>query len=105
MAPFYVHKNQDYMLTKHHSYLSRCRNVMSKIESLLLEIEPDLKLINLSLSESRVKFAAGFNLLCAYIYPTLSQLEIDLKHLGDAMYLTLYDATNKKRKADRLLNV
>lgn len=78
---------------------------MSKIESLLLEIEPDLKLINLSLSESRVKFAAGFNLLCAYIYPTLSQLEIDLKHLGDAMYLTLYDATNKKRKADRLLNV
>ena len=107
MAPFRVHRATDYTHKNQMSYLSRCRNVMAKIESLILDNEPELQLVHLSLTESRNKFTVGFDLLCAWIFPTLTQIELDVKHLGDAMYLTFYDRINKetkKRKAASLLN-
>lgn len=78
---------------------------MEKIESLLKEDESDLRLAGLSIAVSRGNFAKGFDKLCSWLSPTLTVAEMDLRHFGDAMYVSFYDRIlrqQKKRKADEM---
>lgn len=80
--------------------------IMGKIESLLIEDEGNLRLAGLGMTASRVHFAKGFDKFCTWLSPTLTQVELDLRHFGDAMYVSFYDRIqrqNKKRKANDLL--
>lgn len=98
MAPYKSHSAEDYENKKHGSYLSRARRVMEKIESLVKESEPNFKFSKLSIGESRVKFAAGFDKLCSWLSPDASQAELDIRHYGDAMYVSFYDRILKESK-------
>lgn len=101
MAPFKKHSPFDYQTNRHLSYLSRAKSVMNKIESLLKAKDDTLDLSTLSITQSRVKFAAGFDELCALLSPGLTEQELDMRHYGDAMYVSFYDRIlrhEKKRK-------
>ena len=101
MAPYRMHKSSDYENHKDASYLSRARKVLEKIESLVQDSEgPDFKFSNLTINESRIKFAVGFDKLCIWLSPNLSQEEIDRKHYGSAMFLSFYDRINKRKRDD-----
>ena len=79
MAPFRSHNSYDYGLKKYVSYLSRARVVITKIESLLKEKEPELDLSKLDITASRTKFAVGFNDLCTYLSPDVTIDVLDRK--------------------------
>lgn len=79
---------------------------MKKLEDTLKETEDNLDLSRLNIAQSRVYFAVGFNALCSWLSPELNDLEVDLRHNGDAMYLSVYDRIlrqKKKRKIASLL--
>ena len=92
----------DYKEKKYESYLSRARVVILTIEGLLLEDEPNLKLSKLSIPESRTKFAIGFDKLCIWLSPSLSALEVDVRHNRDAMYVSVYYRILRQRKKKKL---
>lgn len=101
MKPFKSHTSFDYETKRHLSYLSRARSVIKKIENLLIEDDNDLDLSSLDILQSRVKFAAGFNKLCLLLSPNMSVQQLDLRHYGDAMYISFYDRIlrlERKRK-------
>ena len=101
MAPFKTHSPFDYQTNRHQSYLSRAKSVMKKIEGLLKARDSALNLSTLSITQSRAKFATGFDLLCALLSPDLSEQELDMRHYGDAMYVSFYDRNlrhERKRK-------
>lgn len=102
MAPYRTHRSMDYREKKHLSYLSRARIVMSTMESLLLENAPDLKLSKITIAQSRVQFAAGFDKLSSWLSPSLSLLELDMRHNGDAMYVSFYDRILRQKKKRKL---
>jgi hypothetical protein len=91
MAPYRTHKAVDYVEKRFLSYLSRARKVMKKIEALLKEKDNSLDLSRLNITESRVKFAAGFDELCAWLSPEMNMQQLDMRHYGDAMYVSFYD--------------
>ena len=101
MAPFKTHTSYDYETKRHLSYLSRARSVMKLIESLLKADDSNLNLSALSITQSRAKFATGFDKLCRHLSPDLSEQQIDMRHYGDAMYVSFYERMlrhEKKRK-------
>ena len=98
MAPYRSHNSYDYGLKKYVSYLSRARVVMTKIESLLKEKEPELDLSKLDITASRTKFAVGFNDLCTYLSPDVTIVVLDRRHYGDAMYVSFYDRLLRQKK-------
>ena len=102
MAPYRTHTALDYVPKRFLSYLSRARKVMKKIESLLTAKYDNLNLSRMNMTDSRTKFAAGFDELCCWLSPELSIVELDLKHYGDAMYLSFYDSILKDRKKRKL---
>ena len=91
MAPYRTQKAVDYVEKRFLSYLSRARKVMKKIEALLKEKDNSLDLSRLNITESRVKFAAGFDELCAWLSPEINMQQLDMRHYGDAMYVSFYD--------------
>jgi hypothetical protein len=104
MAPYRTHTPMDYVPKKFLSYLSRARKVMEKIESLLEEKYENLNLSRMNITDSRMKFAIGFDALCVWLSPELSIIELDLRHYGDAMYVSFYERLLKKRKRDASQN-
>ena len=78
---------------------------MKKIEDLLKINEPNLKLSKISIAESRVKFAAGFDLLCSWLSPSLTIQELDARHNGDAMYVSFYDRILLQKKKRKIAQV
>jgi hypothetical protein len=97
MAPYRTHTALDYVPKRFLSDLSRARKVMEKIESLLTAKYDNLNLSRMNMTDSRTKFAAGFDELCCWLSPELIIVELDLKHYGDAMYLSFYDRILKDR--------
>jgi hypothetical protein len=77
---------------------------MEKIESLLKEKYENLNLSHMNITDSRMKFAIGFDALCVWLSPELSIIELDLRHYGDAMYVSFYERLLKKRKRDASQN-
>lgn len=102
MAPYKVHAQLDYEDNKSQSYLSRARKVMEKIECFVKETEPNFKFSRVNIVESRVKFAEGFDRLCNWLSPDLSQVEIDYRHYGDAMFVSFYDRILKETKKRKI---
>jgi hypothetical protein len=99
MVPYKMHSSFDYETQKEVSYLTRARKVMEKIESLVQDSEgPGFKFSSLTITESRIKFAAGFDKLCIWLSPNLSQEELDYRHYGDAMFVSFYDRINKRKR-------
>lgn len=98
MAPYRTHRATDYKEKKHGSYLSRARIVMATLETMRQVDEPHLKLSKMNIAESRVKFASGFDKLCTWLSPSLSTSELDLRHNGDAMYVSFYDRILRRKK-------
>lgn len=98
MAPYRTHRATDYSGKKYHSYLSRARIVMKTIEDLLKNVEPNLKLSKINIAQSKVKFAAGFDLLCSWLSPSLTTQELDARHYGDAMYVSVYDRIRRQKR-------
>lgn len=78
---------------------------MKKIEELLKIDEPNLKLSKISIAESRVKFAVGFDLLCSWLSPSLTIQELDARHNGDAMYVSFYDRILLQKKKRKIAQV
>jgi hypothetical protein len=98
MAPYWTHTALDYIPKRFLSYLSRARKVMGKIESLLTARYDNLNLLRLNMTDT----AAGFDELCCWLSPELSIDERDLRHYGDAMYLSFYGRILKERKKRKL---
>ena len=71
---------------------------MATLETMLQVDEPHLKLSKMNIAESRVKFASGFDKLCTWLSPSLSTLELDLRHNGDAIYVSFYDRILRRKK-------
>lgn len=79
--------------------MTRARKVMEKIESFVQDSEgPGFKFSSLTITESRIKFADGFDKLCIWLSPNLSQDELDYRHYGDAMFVSFYDRINKRKR-------
>lgn len=102
MAPFKTHTAFDYEKKNHLSYLSRARSVIGKIEALLIEKGGDVNFSAMSVSASRERFAIGFNELCSYLSPDMNQQQLDIRHYGDAMYVSFYDRMLRDRKKRKL---
>ena len=102
MAPYRTHTALDYVPKRFLSYLSRARKVMEKIESLLTAKYENLSLSRMNINDSRIKFAIGFDDLCVWLSPERSIEELDVRHYGDAMYLSFYDRILKERKKRKL---
>lgn len=75
---------------------------MKKIETLLKIDDINLKLSKLNINESRAKFALGFDKLCSWLSPSLTVQEIDMRHYGDAMYVSFYDRILRQQKKRKL---
>ena len=75
---------------------------MSTIQKLLLEDKPGLNLSKITIAQSRVHFAAGFDKLTSWLSPSLSLLEVDVRHNGDAMYVSFYDRILRQKKKRKL---
>ena len=105
MAPYRTHRATDYSGKKYSSCLSRERIVIKKIEELLKREEPNLRLSKIKIAESRVKFAAGFDLLCSCLSPTLTVEELDARHNGDAIYVSVYDRILRQKKKRKLAQI
>lgn len=75
---------------------------MEKIESLLTAKYENLSLSRMNINDSRIKFAIGFDDLCVWLSPERSIEELDVRHYGDAMYLSFYDRILKERKKRKL---
>jgi hypothetical protein len=78
---------------------------MGKIESLLTARYDNLNLLRLNMTDSRSKFAAGFDELCCWLSPELSIDELDLRHYGDAMYSMAEYLKREKRENSLLLRI
>jgi hypothetical protein len=102
MAPFRTHSPFDYETNRHSSYLSRAKSVMKKIEGLLKARDSTLNLSTLSITQSRAKFATGFDELCALLSPDLNEEQLDMRHYGDAMYVSVYDRLLRQEKKRKL---
>lgn len=102
MAPYRTHSALDYTAKRFLSYLSRARTVMKKIESFLKTKYENLNLSLISITESREKFAIGFDDLCVWISPEMSIAQLDMRHYGDAMYVSFYDRILKQQKKRKL---
>jgi hypothetical protein len=73
---------------------------MKKFEDVLRETEENLDLSRLSIAQSRVYFARGLNTLCSRLSPELNILELDMRHNGDAIYLSFYDIILRQKKEE-----
>jgi hypothetical protein len=96
-----MHAALDYVEKRFLSYLSRARKAMKKIEALLNAKDLNLDLSRLNITESRMKFLAGFDDLRAWLSPEMKMQQLDMRHYGDAMYVSFYDRMirqEKKRK-------
>jgi hypothetical protein len=102
MAPYRTHTALDYVEKRFLSYLSRARKVMKKIQALLKAKDENLDLSRLNITESRVKFAAGFDDLCAWLSPEMNMQQLDMRHYGDAMYVSFYDRILRQEKKRKL---
>jgi hypothetical protein len=81
----------DYVPKKFLSCLLRARKVMEKIESLLKAKDENLNLSRMNITDSRTKFATGFDALRVWLSQELSIVELYLRHYGDAMYVSFYE--------------
>jgi hypothetical protein len=103
MAPYRTHTALDYVKKRFLSYLSRARTDMKKVESLLKAKDENSDLSGLSITESRVKFAAGFDDFCACLSPEMNMQKLDMRHFGDAIYVSFYDRILRQEKKRKLV--
>jgi hypothetical protein len=75
---------------------------MKKIESFLKTKYENSNLSLISITDSREKFAIGFDDLCVWLSPEMSITQLDMRHYGDAMYVSFYDRILKQQKKRKL---
>lgn len=59
----------------------------------------------MNITDSRSKFASGFDDLCIWLSPEMNMEQLDVRHYGDAMYVSFCDRILKQQKKRKLAAV
>lgn len=78
---------------------------MKKLEDTLKETEDNIDLSSLIIALSRLYFARGFNTLCSRLSPELNGLQLDMRHNGDAIYISFYDKIPRQKKKRKIASL